>query len=149
MQLRRIAAFLAGSDEPWPGRTTTGPTPNQPPPEALRTSCSFWSTMSDFADIGCFGSEIRHPNLDRLAAEGVRFSNFHVNPMCSPTRASLLTGLNSHAAGMGHIAQDDPGFPGYRAEIADNAATAAEVLRDAGYATHDGRASGICARTPT
>lgn len=88
-----------------------------------------------FSDIGCFGSEIRTPNIDRLAAEGVRFTNFHVNPMCSPTRASLLTGLNCHAAGMGHIAQDDPGFPGYRAEIADNVATAAEVLRGAGYAT--------------
>ena len=88
-----------------------------------------------FSDIGCFGSEIHTPNIDRLAREGIRFTNFHVNPMCSPTRASLLTGLNSHAAGMGHIAQDDPGFPGYRAEIAQDVATAAEVLRDAGYAT--------------
>ena len=88
-----------------------------------------------FSDIGCFGSEIRTPNIDRLADEGIRFTNFHVNPMCSPTRASLLTGLNCHAAGMGHIAQDDPGFPGYRAEIGQDVATAAEVLRDAGYAT--------------
>ena len=88
-----------------------------------------------FSDIGCFGSEIQTPNIDRLADEGIRFTNFHVNPMCSPTRASLLTGLNCHAAGMGHIAQDDPGFPGYRAEIAQDVATAAEVLRDAGYAT--------------
>ena len=88
-----------------------------------------------FSDIGCFGSEISTPNLDRLAADGVAFTNFHVNPMCSPTRASLLTGLNCHAAGMGHIAQDDPGFPGYRAEIATDVATAAEVLRANGYAT--------------
>lgn len=88
-----------------------------------------------FGDIGCFGSEIDTPNLDRLAAEGVRCTNFHVNPMCSPTRASLLTGVNCHAAGMGHIAQDDPGFPGYRAEIAADVATAAEVLRGNGYAT--------------
>ncbi len=88
-----------------------------------------------FSDIGCFGSEIRTPNLDRLATDGVAFTNFHVNPMCSPTRASLLTGLNCHAAGMGHIAQDDPGFPGYRAEIATDVATAAEVLRANGYAT--------------
>ncbi len=88
-----------------------------------------------FSDIGCFGGEIRTPNIDLLAAQGVRFANFHVNPMCSPTRASLLTGLNAHAAGMGHIAQDDPGFPGYRAEIADDVATAAEIMRSKGYST--------------
>ncbi|HEX4984400.1 MAG TPA: sulfatase-like hydrolase/transferase, partial [Ilumatobacteraceae bacterium] len=81
-----------------------------------------------FADIGCYGAEINTPHLDRLAADGIRLSNFHVNPMCSPTRASLLTGVNCHAAGMGHIAQDDPGFPGYRAELGQNVATAAEIL---------------------
>ena len=49
-----------------------------------------------FSDLGSYGSEIDTPNLDALAAEGLRYTNFHVNPMCSPTRASLLTGLNSH-----------------------------------------------------
>ena len=88
-----------------------------------------------FSDLGCFGGEVHTPHLDRLAADGVRFSNFHVNPMCSPTRASLLTGVNPHAAGMGHVAQDDPGYPGYRSELSPDVATAAEVLRDHGYAT--------------
>ncbi len=118
---------MAGSQNAW----TEPPTPPAGAPNIV------FVLVDDvgFSDIGCFGSEIRTPNLDRLAAEGVRFTNFHVNPMCSPTRASLLTGLNAHAAGMGHIAQDDPGFPGYRAEIAENVATAAEILRGAGYAT--------------
>ena len=66
-----------------------------------------------FSDLGCFGSEIETPALDKLAADGIQYTNFHVNPMCSPTRASLLTGLNSHMAGMGHVAHFDPGFPGY------------------------------------
>jgi len=55
--------------------------------------------------------------------------------MCSPTRASLLTGVNAHAAGVGHVSQDDPGFPGYRGELSPDVATTAEILRDAGYAT--------------
>ena len=118
---------MAGSDNHWP-------TPPQPPGDAPNIVFVLVDDVG-FADIGCFGGEIETPNLDELAKHGVRFSNFHVNPMCSPTRASLLTGLNCHAAGMGHIAQDDPGFPGYRAEIADNVATAAEILRANGYAT--------------
>ena len=122
-----VRRTMAGSEPHWPDE-----------PVAPADAPNIVFVLVDdvgFADIGCFGGEIRTPNLDRLAAEGVRFSNFHVNPMCSPTRASLLTGLNCHAAGMGHIAQDDPGFPGYRAEIGSNVATAAEVLRSNGYAT--------------
>jgi arylsulfatase len=56
-----------------------------------------------YSDIGCYGSEIPTPNLDRLAAEGMRFTDYHSTPMCSPTRASLLTGLEAHRAGVGHV----------------------------------------------
>ena len=118
---------MAGSEPHWLSR-----------PTAHKGAPNIIFVLADdvgFADIGCFGAEINTPHLDRLAAEGVRFSNFHVNPMCSPTRASLLTGVNCHAAGMGHIAQDDPGFPGYRAELGNDVATAAEILRGHGYAT--------------
>nr|MBA3302607.1 arylsulfatase [Acidimicrobiia bacterium] len=88
-----------------------------------------------FSDLSCYGSEIPTPNLDALAAAGVQWTNFHVTPMCSPTRAALLTGVNPHRAGAGHVANSDPGFPGYAAELADDVATVAELFRAAGYAT--------------
>lgn len=88
-----------------------------------------------FSDLGCFGSEIDTPNLDQLAADGLRFTNFHVTPLCSPTRASLLTGCESHAVGFGYVANVDPGFPGYTSELPRNQPTMAEVFRDHGYST--------------
>ncbi len=118
---------MAGSEPHWPARPIA-------PPDAPNIVFVLADDVG-FADIGCFGAEIDTPHLDRLAAEGVRLANFHVNPMCSPTRASLLTGVNCHAAGMGHVAQDDPGFPGYRAELGHDVTTAAEILRGHGYAT--------------
>ena len=88
-----------------------------------------------FSDIGPFGSEIDTPNLDRLAARGIRFTNYHTSPVCSPSRAALLTGLNPHHAGFGFVANADPGFPGFTFEIAPSVPTLAEELRTAGYAT--------------
>ena len=109
-----------------------------PPPRAPEGAPNVVIVLADdlgYADLGCYGSEIATPELDRLAAEGVRYTNFHVNPMCSPTRASLMTGLNAHMAGVGHIVHSDPGFPGYAHELRDNAVTMAEVFRDHGWAT--------------
>ncbi|MCP5402609.1 MAG: arylsulfatase [Novosphingobium sp.] len=91
-----------------------------------------------FADLGCFGAEIDTPNIDKLASEGVRYTNYHSEPTCSPTRAALLTGINPHAVGYGVPSVPggaDPGFPGYSWQLADDAATSAEILKDAGYAT--------------
>jgi arylsulfatase A-like enzyme len=88
-----------------------------------------------FADLGCYGSEIATPAMDRLAAGGLRYNNFHVTSMCSPTRACLLTGRNAHAVGMGIIAEWASGFPGYRGRITRRAATLAEILKDHGYST--------------
>lgn len=88
-----------------------------------------------FADLGCYGSEIETPNVDRLAATGLRYTNFHVTAMCSPTRACLMTGRNAHAVGMGIIAEWATGFPGYRGRITRRAATLAEMLRDHAYNT--------------
>jgi arylsulfatase A-like enzyme len=107
-----------------------------------------------FSDVGCFGSEIHTPVLDSLAAKGVRFTNFHSNPMCSPTRASLLTGLNCHNVGFGHVANSDPGFPGYWSELPENVSTIAEILKGEGYATlmcgkwHLARDADISAKGP-
>ncbi len=88
-----------------------------------------------YSDIGPFGSEIPTPHLDAVAAEGARLTDFHVTPTCSPTRASLLTGCNPHAVGMGAVANVDTGFPGYAAELPAHQPTMAEAFRDAGYAT--------------
>lgn len=88
-----------------------------------------------FADLGAYGSEIRTPNVDQLAAQGLRYANFRTCAMCSPTRAALMTGLNHHSAGMGWLADLDSGYPGYRGDLTLEAATLAEVLRDAGWST--------------
>lgn len=89
-----------------------------------------------FADLGCYGSEIQTPHIDALAAKGLRYNNFHVTAMCSPTRASLLTGRNAHAVGVGAIAEWSNGFPGYQGRISSNAATVAEMLAEQGYGTY-------------
>ena len=89
-----------------------------------------------FADLGCYGSEIATPRVDSLAAEGLRYSNFHVTSMCSPTRACLLTGRNAHAVGVGIIAEWSGGFPGYEGRITRRAVTLPEILRDNDYATY-------------
>ena len=88
-----------------------------------------------FAQFGCYGSDIDTPNVDALAAGGAQFTNFHVTPLCSPTRASLLTGRSQHAVGMRAVSNFRTGFPSQLGHISNHAATIAEVLRDEGYAT--------------
>ena len=89
-----------------------------------------------WADIGCYGGEVPTPNLDKLAAGGVRFSQFYNTARCSPTRASLLTGHYPHQAGMGWLdGLSVKTKPGYLGRIADTSVTMAEVLKDAGYFT--------------
>ena len=88
-----------------------------------------------FAQFGCYGSDIDTPNVDQLAAHGLQFTNFHVTPLCSPTRASLLTGRSQHAVGMRSVSNFQTGFPHQLGHISSHAATVAEVLRSEGYAT--------------
>jgi arylsulfatase A-like enzyme len=89
-----------------------------------------------FAEIGSFGSEISTPSIDAVAAEGLRFTNFHTRSICSPTRASLLTGRNSHAIGMKDLAGNDTGYPNARGRITPAAATIAQTLGAYGYSTY-------------
>src|SRR5215471_8640105 len=80
-----------------------------------------------FSDLGCFGSEISTPNLDRMASEGLRLTQFYTTPRCCPSRAALLTGLYPQQAGIGNM-MDDRGIPGYRGELNRNCLTIAEEL---------------------
>ena len=88
-----------------------------------------------YSDIGCYGGEIRTPNIDRLAHNGVRFTHGYNTARCCPTRACLMTGLYPHQAGVGHM-MADRGFDGYRGDLNDRCVTIAEVLKTAGYGTY-------------
>jgi len=85
-----------------------------------------------FSDLGCFGGEIKTPNLDKLASNGLRFNQFYNTARCCPTRASLLTGLYPHTAGVGHMVYETP-LAGYKGDLNKNTPTIAEVLAPAGY----------------
>jgi arylsulfatase/uncharacterized sulfatase len=93
-----------------------------------------------FSDVGAFGGEIATPNIDALAAKGVRFSNFHVAGSCSPTRAMLQTGVINHRAGLGNMPETIPpehrGKPGYETHLNNRVVTIAEQLRAGGYRTY-------------
>ncbi len=89
-----------------------------------------------FSDIGCYGSEIPTPNLDKLAAKGVRFTQFYNTARCCPSRASLLTGLYAHQAGIGHMMGGPDKYPGYGDGLTTDCVTIAEVLHSAGYSTY-------------
>ena len=94
--------------------------------------------MSDdmgFSDLGCYGGEIETPHLDQLAQEGLRFSQFYNTGRCCPTRASLLTGLYPHQAGIGHMMQDY-GLPQYQGFLNDQCLTIAEALKPANYRSY-------------
>lgn len=87
------------------------------------------------SDIGCYGSEIETPNLDRMADEGLRMTHFYNTARCCPTRACILTGLYPHQAGIGHM-MNDRGFDGYRGNLNKQCVTIAEALKPAGYSTY-------------
>ncbi|MBM3670988.1 MAG: arylsulfatase [Actinobacteria bacterium] len=89
-----------------------------------------------FAQLSCFGSDLHTPTFARLAADGLRYTNFHTTALCSPTRACLMTGRNHHSVGMGRITDLARGFPGYSGRIPKSAGFLPEVLRDEGYATY-------------
>ncbi|MGH6616865.1 sulfatase-like hydrolase/transferase [Sphingomonas sp.] len=128
--------FIAGI-----GLTAAAPAPRTPPappkpPNIVLLLADDWG----FSDVGSFGSEIRTPNIDDLAAKGVRFSNFHVAGSCSPTRAMLQTGVGNHRAGLGNMPETIPpahiGKPGYDTVLNDRVVTIAQLLHNAKYRTY-------------
>ncbi len=126
--MRRIAALLLLTLLAWAFSFTASAASSRP---------NIVIVMVDdmgFSDIGCYGSEIPTPNLDKLAKNGLKFSQFYNTGRCCPTRASLLTGLYSHQAGIGWMTADQ-GAPGYRGRLNENCVTIGEVLKSAGYFT--------------
>jgi arylsulfatase len=121
------------------GRTHRDSTPWWPdPPAGLGGPNVVMVVLDDtgFAHFGCYGSELATPNIDRLAAGGLRYTGFHTTALCSPSRAALLTGRNPHAVGMRGVSNWSTGFPHMRGGISPRAATTAELLRAHGYATY-------------
>lgn len=92
-----------------------------------------------WSDLGSYGGEIKTPNLDALAAKGLRFSQAYNSSRCCPSRASLLTGLYPHQAGIGRFVGRDSGMAGYRGRLNETTATLAEVLQSAGVRHLHGR----------
>jgi arylsulfatase A-like enzyme len=123
----KVGETFAQSQPWWPPRRTA--------PDGAPNIVIVVADDLGYSDIGCYGSEIETPNLDCCAASGLRYANFHATPLCSPTRAALLTGRNSHAAGFAFPTQIDPGFPGYASELPANQPSLAETLQHHGYAT--------------
>lgn len=118
-------------------------TPAEPAPPELAAKPNIVILLADdwgFTDVGAFGGEMATPNIDALAASGVRFSNFHVAGSCSPTRAMLQTGVINHRAGLGNMPETIPpehlGQSGYESHLNNRVVTIADQLRGAGYRTY-------------
>ncbi len=124
----RVERLASESTPWWP--------PSVTPPDGAPNVVLVLLDDMGFSDIGPFGSEIPTPTLDRLAAGGLRYANYHTAPLCSPARAAIQTGLNPHKAGFASVSNFDPGFPGWTMEISPDVRTLPEVLRASGYATY-------------
>ena len=124
---------------PGPGVTAAESTPSweprSTPPSSAPNVVVIVLDDTGFSHLGCFGSDIDTPNIDRLAAGGLRYTNFHTTALCSPTRACLLSGRNHHSVGMRWLSNLDTGFSNCRGVISKSAATLPEVLRANGYGT--------------
>ncbi|HTU73039.1 MAG TPA: arylsulfatase [Trebonia sp.] len=130
---------MTGDDAVNDGARLTAGLPRLPPrPRPAPGAPNIVAIVLDdvgFAQLGCFGSGIATPNVDRLAAGGLRYNRFHVTALCSPTRAAFLTGRNHHAVGMGFLADIPLSYPGYSGRVPPSAAPLPRLLRDAGYST--------------
>ena len=129
-------------DEPFPGRVGLTFEESMPAwprarraPEGAPNVVLIVLDDVGFGQLGCFGSPIDTPHLDALAADGLRYRNFHTTAMCSPTRACLLTGRNHHTCAIGGITDLALGFPGYNGRIPKSCGFVPEVLRQQGWAT--------------
>ena len=124
----RIGRTFEDSEAAWPDLP-------QPPQGAPNIVMVLLDDVG-YAQFGCYGSDISTPTFDALAANGLRYANFHTTALCSPTRACLMTGRNHHASGMARVVETASGFPGYDANIPDENGFLSEILVRNGYATY-------------
>jgi arylsulfatase A-like enzyme len=129
-------------DLPWGGTANLNAVQSTPwwqprvvPPEGAPNILLIMTDDVGFGAPSTFGGVIPTPNLDRIANNGLRYTQFHSAALCSPSRAALITGRNHHAVGFGVIAEQATGFPGYDSFIGKDAATIGEILKNHGYAT--------------
>lgn len=121
----KIAKKYEDSKEYW--------VPEERPPEGAPNVIIFLLDDVGFAQVGSFGALINTPNIDKLAANGLRFNNFHTTALSSPSRATLMAGRNPHSIGLGSHALTAMGFPGYNAIMPESAKSVANYLQGAGY----------------
>ncbi|MHC5009462.1 MAG: arylsulfatase [Planctomycetota bacterium] len=125
----RIARSYEESVEWWPPTFT-------PAPEGAPNVVLLLLDDVGFAQIGCYGSPIETPHMDRLAEGGLLYNNFHTVALCSPSRASIMAGRNPHSIGLGSHALTAMGFPGYNAIIPENAKSVAKIMQQNGYVNY-------------
>ena len=123
----RIAPTTKGSKPYWPARIV--------PPKGAPNVLLIMTDDSGYGVPSTFGGVIPTPALDRVARDGLRYTNFHSTALCSPTRAALITGRNHHSVGFGVIAEQATGYPGYDSFITKDKATIGKILKDNGYRT--------------
>ncbi len=132
--MKRYEAFEGKIGRTLSESTPWWPTPNHPRAGAPNVVVMLIDDLG-FSHFNCFGSDLETPSIDKLAQGGLRYSNFHVTPLCSPTRAALLTGRNHHSVGMRGLSNWSSGFPSMRGYVSNHAATMAETMRESGYTT--------------
>src|SRR5262245_55924358 len=123
----KIEKTAMGSQPYWPPRVA----PKKGAPNVLL----IMTDDSGFGVTSTFGGVIPTPGLDRIAKNGLRYTNFHSTALCSPTRAALITGRNHHSAGFGVVSEQATGFPGYDSIITRDKATVGRIMQDNGYRT--------------
>ena len=134
--------YLPPADQPFQGEINLDAAQSRPawparvaPPKGAPNIVLILTDDVGFGAPSTFGGVIPTPALDRIAANGLRYTNFHTTALCSPTRAALITGRNHHSAGFGVIAEQSTGFPGYNSILPKDTATIGRVLRENGYRT--------------
>ncbi|MBA3442295.1 MAG: arylsulfatase, partial [Pyrinomonadaceae bacterium] len=126
--------FLKDATRTWLAAGLTAPAINRAPQKKRPHIILIMADDMGFSDIGCYGSEIATPNLDRLSKEGLRFTQFYNAARCCPSRAALITGLYQHQAGIGHM-DDNLHVPAYQGDLNNRCVTIAEALQAGGYQT--------------